>query len=251
MCPLQPTQGQSDWEEMSGWISALWPQAINFLLMTMVTGTSGLLGFSLHFVELSFHVHPRLRESLCGRAQGACLVAGRAEVVSHSAMLWERLRPAPSAAESWGQKEANSEPQLDEVVGGDLPPSITLPFIGLSCSFACWHPCLPSFYYFISPLVSPFLYFLSKPCFLLSFCSLSSLYPSSYYSCSLCPSYSVSSFFCYLTSLALWFNILPALLWLLDFSASLQAPHLLYLGPTEGATWILEVLLHYPSLNGN
>ena len=31
VCPLQPTQGQITWEEMSSWISALWPQAVNFL----------------------------------------------------------------------------------------------------------------------------------------------------------------------------------------------------------------------------
>lgn len=145
----------------------------------------GLLGFRLHFVELNFHVCPRLRESLFGRAQGACLMAGRAEGVSHSAMLWERLRPAPSAAESWGQNEANSDPKLDGIVGGDLPPSITLPLIWLSCSFAFWHPRLPSFYYFISALVSTSLSFLSKPFFLLFFPSalfLPSLFPLIIYS---------------------------------------------------------------------
>lgn len=49
VCPLQSIQGQSNWEEMSGWISALWPQAINFLLMTMVMGVSGSSGVQTTF----------------------------------------------------------------------------------------------------------------------------------------------------------------------------------------------------------
>lgn len=162
---------------MSGWISALWPQAINFLLMTMVMGISGSSGVQTTFCWTQFPRVPAseriaVRESTGSVPHGR---EGRRGFTQCSAV--GETDACPFCSWSMGAERSKQWPT---VCGGDLPPSITLPFIWLSGSFAFWHPCLPSFYYFISTLVSTLLSFLSKPFFLLFFPSalfLPSIFP--------------------------------------------------------------------------
>lgn len=103
--------------------------------------------------------------------------------------------------------------QLDVIVGDDLPPCITLSFSWLSCFFPSWHPCLSSFCYFISALVSPLLSFHSKPSFFFLFPSAFSFLLSSILYLIL--SLTLSFYFLLCHILRLWsflFNALPTLL---------------------------------------
>lgn len=62
--------------------------------------------------------------------------------------------------------------QVDELVGDDLLPCVTLPFSRLSYFFPLWHPCLPSSYSFRNfPTRFSFPFFFSQPSFLFLFLS--------------------------------------------------------------------------------
>lgn len=141
---------------------------------------AGLPEFSLHLVELNFLVCLSLEESLVGRAQGGCFTAVEAEVLLPGAALQKRPRLAP-APESSRQTEAN-----DGITVGEDPPSCnhSAIFLVILLLNPSWHPCLPSFYCFISTFVSPF--FLSKPSFFIPCPPLS---PPTYTLLSLGPSY--------------------------------------------------------------
>lgn len=208
--------------------------------MTMVLGTSGSSGVQSAFCWTQFLCTPpsekiAVWESAGGMPHGR---ESRRGFTQNNAVRETGLHLRQS--NHGGQKEASSDPQLDVIVGNDLPPSITLPFIWLSCSFAFWPPTLPFFYYIISILVSPLLSFIFKPSFLLFFPSalfLPSILPLIIYSLfDLLISFPPSSVMWPLWSL--WLNILPTLLasWFLCLPTS---PSPLYLGPTEGATSIL------------
>lgn len=138
----------------------------------------------MHLVELNFLVCLSLRESSVGRAQGACFMVVEAEALLPGATLQKTPRLAPSASESSRQKEANDE-AMDVTVGED-PPSCnhSAIFLVILLLNPSWHPCLPSFYGFLSTFVSPF--FLSKPSIFIRFPSLP---PPTYALLSLGPSY--------------------------------------------------------------
>lgn len=181
-----------------------------------------------------------------------CIIAVGAEVRSHRATSWKRLRLAPSAAESSRQKEAHDD--------------------AVECN--CWRG--PSTLHhsaiFLVVLLLPFLASFSSILLLLyshtcaSF--LSFLSPSFSFCCLLLSSFLVSTLLllalswslllvCYFSSLVDCFTSLLALHCTSNspcffyFSTSLQAPPPLYLRSIEGATRILHTLLPYPSVNGS
>lgn len=107
-------------------------------------------------------------------------MAVEAEVLLPGAALQKRPRLAP-APESSRHTEAN-----DGITVGEDPPSCnhSAIFLVILLLNPSWHPCLPSFYCFISTFVSPF--FLSKPSFFIPCPPLS---PPTYTLLSLGPSY--------------------------------------------------------------